>query len=286
MRKPERPQRNAATNAAQAAANIAHLANQDRLAEAQLEFEKGKALGVIGNQETLESVIQRGQLAIQGKLATNTIAGTMGFDEGGRPTLQTGEALGRITLPNGQVVSTLARDLGEAESRRADVATNLSRQQQAYAQGNASRDQYRQDVNSGLARQGQAFNQQRALVQEDLNLARSPQDYASYLFMKGGIKPRPGVGLFDVLAKAGKPTPDVETYLGGQGLGSVRATGIPNVPTVEDFLYAQDQAGKGGPPVAPAPAAATAGPPLAPAVSSAPPDIQAELDKRRAAVAA
>lgn len=281
----------------QLAAQITQYGLQNDLAKAQLLFERGKALGLVDGQETLESVIQRGQLVIQGKLADNTIAGTMGFDVSGRPTLARSEAFGfdekgnptfnvqnaTGRFANGQ--TSLARDLGEAESHRADVTLNMGRQNQAFTQGNAMRDQYRQDVNSGLARQGQSFNQQQALRQEAMTLARSPRDYASYMFMKGGLQAPAGVGLFDVLSKAGKQVVDPDTYLGGHGLGSVRATGIPDVPQLEDFLYAQDQYSKGK---APPPVAAPSGPPLAltGAGGGGETTIQAELEKRRAARAA
>lgn len=125
-------------------------------------------------------------------------ASQLGFDENGHPTLATMQALGRITNPDGSVNNTLARDLGEAESRRADLNTNLGRQ-------------------------NQAFNQEMARRNEAVQLGLNPVNYLEYAALHSGRPVDPNTTLGAALGRI-TPTPDVETFLENQRRGSLGPT--------------------------------------------------------------
>ena len=119
----------------------------------------------------------------------------MGFTDSGEPTLSTGEAIGRI---RGQ--STLARELGEAGSRRADVATNLSRQQQSYNQYADERD-------------------------FAYKYSQRPESELAWGFVSAGVAPPPGTTLAETVERlrAEKPL-GVDEYLDRERRGGASAT--------------------------------------------------------------
>lgn len=112
-------------------------------------------------------------------------ASQLGFDENGNPTLATQEALGRIGDQN-----TLARDLGEASSRRADV-----------------------DIN--LRRQAQAFNEEMQQRREAIDLGANPLSYLEYAALHSGRPVDPNTTLGAALARI-QATPGVEEFLNQQ----------------------------------------------------------------------
>lgn len=120
----------------------------------------------------------------------------------------------------------LQSDLGYAGSRRADVATNLSRQ-------------------------GQAFNQEHAQRQEIMALAQSPEGYLTSLGVSG-LLPSGQNALFDVVGSLGGgwKTPGVERFLNQQ---SALAR-----PAAQPLADAQPSAG-GQPAAAAVPLNATTG---------------------------
>lgn len=201
---------NAQTNAEQVKAQIAHdiatLAQAGRIADARLAYDKGVALGIIDGKETLESVIQRGNLEVNrmnaetARINSGIAAGQLMGEYQGKPTLARDIAMGR----DAQGRSTLEREVQEASSRRADVATNLSRQKQEWDQFMAEREELRQ-------------------------LAANPVDWFSYAQRAGGIPATTGVALWDQMAQQNRNRPlGSEAFLHQQaGAGAVPPTPAP-----------------------------------------------------------
>lgn len=246
-----------AAQIAQINQNIKDAIRRNDLAAAQIELDKGKALGIIDGKETLESVIQRGNLANSTALANSTIATnaanvanqkavTLGFDASGRPILATMDALGRITMPDGTVVSTLARDLGEANSRREDEKVNLARQQQSWDQ----------------------WMKERADTEA---LAQQPQSWLQYA-ARGTQLPQ-GVGLFDQLNAVNQGRPmTVDAFLSspaGGGPATPAASVMPPAGAATTAPAGGTPAAAGAPPPAPAAGPAPAPAPNLPPVAGA-----------------
>lgn len=151
---------------------------------AAAEHWKQVAADLNQQQFDLNDRIQTGNLR-------NQTTGLYGFDENGRPTLDTGRVTGYVRMPDGSVVSTLDRQLGEANSRRQDVAINLNRQQQA-------------------------FNQEQAQREEAIKLGLNPLTALEYaqLHGKGGVV-NPDTTFGAALGRI-QHTPSVEEFLNAQ----------------------------------------------------------------------
>lgn len=192
----------AKTQSDAAAMQVAQLAQSGQIAAANLAYQKGVALGTIDGQETLASVIDRGNLANSTATTNANIANqhttTMGFDANGNPDYAVQDATGRFT--NGQ--TSLARDLGEAASRREDVTNNLARQKQGYDQ----------------------WNQQRTQMEA---LAQRPEDWITYAWRASGQEPPAGIGLDNQTAQIDQQWqhPSVETFLNQQAGASAPKVG-------------------------------------------------------------
>jgi hypothetical protein len=213
--------------AADTAAEIARLAQSGDQFAAQLELQKGIALGYFGDKDTLQSVIAKHNMKMdldrfgldQDKFDWTkvvddarlsgyykgeptfdnlvTTAGLIGFYKD-KPTLAKlyGDA-DRLGVLNGQPILAakelgLRADLGYADSRRADTTLNLGRQNQAYNQFAADR-------------------------QFQLDLMRDPESYVAAAFMGAGKKAPPGTALAEQLDALEQRRPlAVDDYLHNQ----------------------------------------------------------------------
>lgn len=272
---------NAQTNkdqlAEQITQNALQLEQQGKHFEAQLELQRGIALGVINNQDTLATLQYKHQVKMdldRFNLDSSKFDWTKKIDEAqltgyymGEPTLanliQTAGLTGfykdkptlaklygdadRLGVLNGQPTLAakelgLRADLGYADSRRADLALNLGRQQQAYSQFDRNR-------------------------QFQLDLMRDPESYVAAAFMAAGREAPQGTALAEQLAQLNASRPQgVEEFLNAQ------AGYKPTEPPPGAGLY--NPAGQ-----QPAPAAASPETPnsaaLAPEPAPAPPTAPA-----------
>lgn len=124
---------------------------------------------------------------------------TMGVDANGNPT-QSAKEFGQTFK--------LQSDLGYANSRRADIATNLSRQ-------------------------GQAFNQEQVQRDRLAQQAASPSSYLEYAFDSAGVPAPAGTRLAELQGKIQR-TPTVEEWLNTQypgGQPGATATTSPQPTT-------------------------------------------------------
>lgn len=249
-------------------AQAEHLRRQGRIAEAQLLLQRAGVTGWYVDPATGETrpTFAREQWDADNAYRYGLARGQFGpndytldymrmtgFTPTGDPTLDARQFQHQMEINyansrRNDLLANLQRDrlgldadIAYAQSRRADLAANLGRQGQAFDQAQAIRQNYRTDQDLGLRRQGQMFDQWMRRRQQAIDLARNPQDYLTYSFLSAGVKGPQGVGLTDVLNRMGQDVPDVDTYLGRHGMGSVRPQGAdnPSVPDVESFLASQ-----------------------------------------------